>query len=796
MASSTSNTVYDIFQSMDSGAPSSSTAAAAARAWLEQHSQSLGLFTDGKFVCPVGRRTHAVTDSKGGTVCSLVCAEDEDLSSCASSAAAGFKAWGELSGHRRAKVLLRLASTLQRYTQCVSELCDLCQSPCPPSALVRLAQYYAGWAQLRDTLMPEWTPRGVIAVVVSDDCSFYSVWIKVFPALAMGNAVIVVPGAKLAPPALLLAQLFMEAGLPAGALSVVTGDGSVGAKVAQNKQISYLTYSGSQQDGEVFSKQTAGWGLPVSVCLSVSAMCPFIIFESADLDSAVDAVIEAAFKKNKDWQWVLFVQESVLDSVSARLKVRMAGLKCVSLPCESDRSRVDDAVQEAVQQGATLIQSSSPPASGALYPPTALCGLAPPSSAAVSPPPGPLLPLLSFRSAAEGAALGNRTPHGQAASIWTEDLTLALETAKSLCVGSVWVNSHSVTDPSFPQCGRRDSGNCTDGGREGLYQYLRPSVSSSLTRSTPASLDHATFGTAASKFMVPEGFDPSSVPRSCSQYVGGKLCKADSGSSRTVQSPGGAVLAHCPDGGRKDVRNAVEAALKVQPGWMKKSPAARALSLYSLSDNLEKRKRDMATSIHAQTGISMEEAEKEVELSISRLSDWAARCDKQTGGMPLLPQTGSALSAPEALGVVGVVLPDTKPLLSLVSLLGAAVSVGNAVIMVPSEKHPLPALDFIQVLQASDIPAGLVSVLTGGRNQLTHALANHSEIQAVWYWGNMEGCQFLQHTCCSPLKRLWLHCEEEEAKNGGTYWSHESPSVQEEMWREAVVWKSVWIPTA
>ncbi|KAI4899600.1 hypothetical protein NFI96_016505, partial [Prochilodus magdalenae] len=342
-----------------------------------------------------------------GPVCDIVCAKDEDISSCATSASAGFKVWSELSGHRRAKVLLRLAGTLQRYSQCVTELCDLCQSPCSPPALIRLTQYYAGWAQLRDTLMPEWTPRGVVAVVVSDDCSFHSVWIKVLPALAMGNAVIVVPGMKLAPPVLLLAQLFMEAGFPAGALSVVTGHSSLGAKVAQNNQISYLTYSGSQQDGEVLAKQTAGLGLPVSFCLSVSAACPFIIFESADIDSAVDGVIEAAFKKKKDWQWVLCVQESIWDSVVSRLKLRVTGLKCIPLASQSDRTQVDDAVREAVQQGATLIQSCSPPDSGALYPPTVLCGLAPSSSAVVSPPPGPVLPLLSFRSATEGAALGN-----------------------------------------------------------------------------------------------------------------------------------------------------------------------------------------------------------------------------------------------------------------------------------------------------------------------------------------------------------------------------------------------------
>ncbi|XP_016119415.1 aldehyde dehydrogenase family 16 member A1-like, partial [Sinocyclocheilus grahami] len=152
---------------------------------------------------------------------------------------------------------------------------------------------------------------------------------------------------------------------------------------------------------------------------------------------------------------------------------------------------------------------------------------------------------------------------------------------------------------------------------------------------------------------------------------------------------------------------------------MKKSPTARSQSLYSLADSLDNRRQDLAVSIQTQTGISLEEAEKEVELSVSRLTDWAARCDKEQGGTPFPPQSGSALSTPEALGVLGVILPNSKPLLSLVSLLGPAVAMGNAVIMVPSEKYPLPALEFIQVLQASDIPGGLVSIITGGRDQLT-----------------------------------------------------------------------------
>lgn len=161
---------------------------------------------------------------------------------------------------------------------------------------------------------------------------------------------------------------------------------------------------------------------------------------------------------------------------------------------------------------------------------------------------------------------------------------------------------------------------------------------------------------------------------------------------------------------------------------MKKSPSARAQSLLSLAKVLEAKRQDIAASIQVQTGGSVDEAEKEMELSISRLNDWSAYCDKIQGGslviiflyytkykgwikiiviriksngcVPLfqpMPQSGSALSFPEALGVVGVVLPDKNPLLSMVTLLGAAIATGNAVIMVPSQKHPLPALEFVQV---------------------------------------------------------------------------------------------------
>ncbi|KAK1877269.1 Aldehyde dehydrogenase family 16 member A1 [Dissostichus eleginoides] len=601
MAGSTKNTVHELFHSMESepeGASSTNTA----QAWLDHHSRSLGFFIDGKLVVPADRPSRSLTD----------CKDDEDVSVCSSSSVIGFKSWSELSCSQRAKVMLRMVGVLGQ-----------------------LLQFYSSWAQLRDALMPSWTP--------------------------LGNSVIVVPGLSSAPPALLLAELFSAAGLPAGALNVLTGsDTSFGAKVAANQNVSYVTFSGNKQDGVLLCKATAGLGVSVSVSSLLGARCPFIVFESADIDSAVDSIVQNVFNERREVHWVLCVQESVQERLVSRLRLRMSGMKSLNLRSEEERRLVEAAVQEAEQQGATLVQSCSPPPSGAHYPPTVILGSAPSSPCVVAPPPGPLLPLLTFRSNSEAVAL----------------------------------------DPSLPSPPHK--------------------------RAAPAPTEVKSLD-----LQPPTTIIPAELP----------------GCSLKVQAADGAVLAFCPDGGRKDVRNAVEAAVKVQPGWMKKSASARAQSLFSLAKGLEAKRRDLSASINTQTGLSLDKADEEVELSIARLNDWAAYCDKLQGGTP-------------------------NPLLSMVTLLGAAISFGNAVILIPSEKNPLPALTFIQ---------------------LTVALANHSVIKAIWYWGSAEGGQFLQHSCSSPLKTLLLSIQQKGGQRGRD-WTH--PSILEEMGRNAVQWKSVWIPTA
>ncbi|TNN51393.1 Aldehyde dehydrogenase family 16 member A1 [Liparis tanakae] len=167
MAGSTAKTVHDIFQSMEYG-PAATSSTATAQAWLDHHSRSLGLFIDGKFVRPADRESRSLADAKGGNLCSTVCAEEDDISQCASSAVVGHQVWGDLSCHQRAKVLLRSAAALGQHGACVSELCELCEASCAASSLVRLLQYYGSWAQLRDTLVPDWKPLGNSVIVVPD----------------------------------------------------------------------------------------------------------------------------------------------------------------------------------------------------------------------------------------------------------------------------------------------------------------------------------------------------------------------------------------------------------------------------------------------------------------------------------------------------------------------------------------------------------------------------------------------------------------------------------------------------
>src|SRR5258707_15293615 len=154
-------------------------------------------------------------------------------------------------------------------------------------------------------------------------------------------------------------------------------------------------------------------------------------------------------------------------------------------------------------------------------------------------------------------------------------------------------------------------------------------------------------------------------------------------------------------------------------------------------------------------GPPREEAATEVECSIERLFTYAAWADKYDGAIHQTPLRGMTLAAPEPIGVLGLACADEYPLLGLVSLVAPAIAMGNTVVAVPSERHPLAATDFYSVLETSDVPAGVVNIVTGAHDVRAKVLAKHDDVDGVWHFGSREGVRTVEEASAGNMKRTW-----------------------------------------
>jgi aldehyde dehydrogenase (NAD+) len=290
-------------------------------------------------------------------------------------------------------------------------------------------------------------------------------------------------------------------------------------------------------------------------------------------------------------------------------------------------------------------------------------------------------------------------------------VNLALDVAPKLVAGVVWVNATNLFDAAAGFGGVRESGFGREGGWEGLAAYTKPKGRRRRLKPVAAVADPGD-GTV-------EGID-----RTAKLYVGGKQARPDGGYSRAVWSPKGKLLGHVPLANRKDIRNAVEAA-QAAKGWAKTTGHLRAQVLYYLAENLAARGEEFARRLQDLTG---RDGRAEVEASVQRLFTWAAWADKYDGRAKGVPIRGIALAMNEPVGVIGVICPDEAPLLGLVSTVAPAVAMGNRVVAVASEPFPLAATDFYQVLDTSDVPGGVVNILTGRTGSLRRSSPG------TWTW--------------------------------------------------------------
>lgn len=821
------NSVKDIFESMEYGpAPEADNVA---KAWLEQHGNNLGHFINGEWYKPEGRKTYdTCCPATGSKLAATVQGVKEDADYAVKCARDAFKSWSQLEPHVRARHLYAIARNVQKHHRLIAvmEALDNGKSiretrDCDIPLVARHFYHHAGWAQLMDSEMRGWKPVGVIGAIVPWNFPLMLLTWKVCPALAMGNTVVLKPATFTRLSALLFAEICHEAGLPPGVFNVVTGNGAFGSMLATHDDVDKVAFTGSTQVGQTLRRLTAGSGKKLS--LELGGKSPVIVFDTADLDSTVEGIVDAVWFNQGQVCSAgsrLFLQENIYDDVIARIKERLThfrighsldkGIDMGAIVSEGQLKTIEGFVEEARSEGADIYQAPVPvPESGLFYPPTLVTNVQTVSKIVREEVFGPVLVALPFRTAKEASALGNNTNYGLAASVWSDNLPTALEVAIQLKAGAVWVNGHNMFDAAAGFGGYKESGFGRDGGKEGLYEYVKPAWEEKIRPGT-IDMDMKKFGSAFGGSLMPvpgqgqtaisniqeNGITMPSVDHTYKVYYGGAQKRPDGCYSRPVYAhleSGGdgkapKILGYVADSNRKDVRNAVEAAHKAAPGWGKRAAHNRAQIVYYMAENLEMRRKEVASRLTLLTGQSLESAYKEVDLSIQRLFYWGAYADKFGGNVQETTLYGCTVLIREPVGVIGIACPDEYPLLSFVSLFAPAVVRANCIVIIPSEKFPIPALDLYQVFDTSDLPGGVVNILSGGRDHITKYLTEHQDVNAMWYFGSAEGSKFVEFASAENVKRTWVNY------GAGRDWTSPAQGQGEEFLYHATQCKNIWLP--
>ncbi|WP_373888481.1 aldehyde dehydrogenase family protein [Massilia genomosp. 1] len=787
-------TINEILQTMDYGPAPESTKEA--QAWLDQHERRFGLFIDNAWTDSAD--TFATTNPADGKELAQVSqASGADVDRAVEAARRAQPLWVTLGGHGRARVLYALARLLQKHARLFAVLETLDNgktiretrdADLPLAA--RHFYHHAGWAQLQSEEFADYRAVGVVGQIVPWNFPLLMLAWKIAPALAAGNTVVFKPAEFTSLSALLFAEICQQAGVPAGVVNIVTGDGRVGEAIVNHAGIDKIAFTGSTEVGRIIRKATAGSGKKLS--LELGGKSPFIVFEDADLDAAVEGVVDSIWFNQGQVCCAgsrLLVQESIEDRFLAKLRARMDTLRLGS-PIEKSvdigalvdpiqRQRIEGLVEAARAEGCTIYQPACDiPATGSWFPPTLITGASTSAGIAQTEVFGPVLVAMSFRTPVEAVQLANNTVYGLAASLWSESISLALDVAPQIKAGVVWINSANQFDAACGFGGYRESGFGREGGKEGMYEYM-----TALSEDARPALPVVE---AKGKARPAEAPGPFAIDRTAKMYIGGKQARPDGAYTRAIIGANGAFVGDVGEGGRKDIRNAVEAAHKAS-GWAKATSHNRAQVLYYIAENLAIRADEFAARLAAMTGAK--NPEKEVQASIERLFYYAAWADKYDGLAHQPPMHGITVALNEPVGVIGIICPNESPLLGFISLVAPALALGNRVIAVPSEAYPLAATDLYQVLDTSDLPGGALNIITGSADELAKTLATHSDVDAVWrHDGSLEGCAEVERLSAESLKRTWV------GGGKGRDWYDTKQAGGRAVLAHASQVKNVWIP--
>jgi aldehyde dehydrogenase (NAD+) len=768
--------------------------------WLDRHGRKLGHFIGGSFRPPAeGSYFETLDPSTGDALAAVAQGSAVDIDGAVKAARAALPEWQSLTPHARARYLYALARQVQKHSRRLAVLETMDNGkPIRESRdldiplVARHFYYHAGWAQLLPQEFPGYVACGVVGQIIPWNFPLLMLAWKIAPALATGNTVVLKPAEFTPLTSLAFAEICQEIGLPAGVVNIVTGDGSTGEALVKHPDVDKIAFTGSTEVGRVIRKATAQSHKKIS--LELGGKSPFIIFEDADLDSTVEGLVDGIWLNQGQVCCAgsrLLMQESVAETLISKVRERMSTLR-VGPPLDKaidigaivarvQLERIQRLVDQGVAEGATCWQppSLTMPSRGLFFPPTLLSNVHPTSTVAQQEIFGPVLAAMTFRTPREAVELANNTVYGLAASVWSESINVALHVAAQLKAGVVWVNSTNLFDAASGFGGYKESGYGREGGREGLYEYLEPEWFKRAPRLAvePMAMD-----------QPPDAEINSAAPaidRTVKLYIGGKQARPDSGYSMEVRGADGRLLGEAPLGNRKDIRNAVEAARKAD-GWARTTAHNRAQVLYYIGENLYQRAEEIAGRLAGAVG--KERADAEVRAGIERVFSYAAWADKYDGAVHNPPFRNISLAMREPVGTVGIVCPADVPFLAFLSLVMPAIAMGNTVVAIPSETYPLIIGDWYQVFETSDLPGGVVNMVSGRSAELMKVLAEHDDVDAIWSFAGEASSAAAKALSVGNLKQVfsdegrtidWLSV----AQGEGRWFLHHATQV-----------KNIWVP--
>lgn len=733
---------------------------ALAKDWLKTHSNCFAGFVNNNWLPKSETNIKVFNPFTSEYYADVFLPSPEVLENAANSSSDGLIKWKNLSASQRSDYLLKIATNIEKHTdlfalvECIvsGKTLQRIQTKDVPN-FIQSFKYYASLAYAEEKRIG-CTETGVICVVAEEynEPSLSVSW-RISSLLASGNVILLLVNAITCFSAFLLAELCQISGLPEGVLNVLPiNDNTLTFLPNVNKVI----FTGGFLRSEKFTKMAALQGIPCET--TVSKQPVVIIYENADIYSAVDSVLEMLYysdTRSERSGCKVLVQSSIQKKFMQLLEIKFVdtsvgvNLSKSDMTCivtKEQKEKLVKEVEEAKINEVKVVQGPNVKYENGQHSATLLSYVPLTSNLLREAGGGPIVFVIPFRTVKESISMFNNNKIVSDVSIWSEHLTLALEVVHQLKAGTIWVNSQNFFEASAVYGGMGS----LEGGHEAFLKHLDFGIAEFKKYSKEEAEQEITnYGKGLPSGISIKG--DTKIKHNCEPYIGGSY---KCGNTFTVLCDHKQVpYAYVTCSSLSDVQEAVSSATTAQPKWKSVNKYKRFEILRKTATLLSGKKDEFAAILHDLSGEELNVCKEEVDKSVACLHHWAIHVATSCDEIVDTLLYGRVLKDRCPLGVIGIQSPDKFPLLSFLSLVSSAIALGNAVVVIPSENCPIPALKMCEIFKSAGVPNGIVNVITGGRCYLTRQLLLNLNIKAIWF--GVDGAAFIYHSSDFGPKRTF-----------------------------------------